>query len=159
MEEIQKKAHYIAVTGIIRNSEGKYLICKRGPNEKAFPNKWCVPGGKLEKGDFVNQPKDTSDHWLNVFEKTLQREILEETGLKIKNMGYVSNLAFIRPNGFSTLIISLYAEHDEGDVKLAKDELVDYNWVTLKEAKNYDLIENIHEQIQKVDEIFNKKPF
>ena len=71
MEEIQKKAHYIAVTGIIRNSEGKYLICKRGPNEKAFPNKWCVPGGKLEKGDFVNQPKDTSDHWLNVFEKTL----------------------------------------------------------------------------------------
>ena len=159
MEEIQKKAHYIAVTGIIRNSEGKYLICKRGPNEKAFPNKWCVPGGKLEKGDFVNQPKDTSDHWLNVFEKTLQREILEETGLKIKNMGYVSNLAFIRPNGFSTLIISLYAEHDEGDVKLATDELVDYNWVTSKEAKNYDLIANIPEQIQKVDNMFNKKHF
>jgi len=159
MEEIQKKAHYIAVTGIIRNSEGKYLICKRGPNEKAFPNKWCVPGGKVEKDDFVNNPKDTSDHWLDVFEKTLQREILEETDLKIKNIGYVSNLAFIRPNGFSTLIISLYAEHDEGDVKLATDELVDYNWVTSKEAKNYDLIANIHEQIQKVDNMFNKKHF
>ena len=159
MEEIQKKAHYIAVTGIIRNSEGKYLICKRGPNAKAFPNKWCVPGGKVEKDDFVNNPKDTSDHWLDVFEKTLQREILEETDLKIKNIGYVSNLAFIRPNGFSTLIISLYAEHDEGDVKLATDELVDYNWVTSKEAKNYDLIANIHEQIQKVDNMFNKKHF
>jgi len=159
MEEIQKKAHYIAVTGIIRNSEGKYLICKRGPNEKAFPNKWCVPGGKVEKDDFVNNPKDTSDHWLDVFEKTLQREILEETDLKIKNIGYVSNLAFIRPNGFSTLIISLYAEHDEGDVKLATDELVDYNWVTSKEAKNYDLIANIPEQIQKVDNMFNKKHF
>lgn len=159
MEEIQKKAHYIAVTGIIRNSEGKYLICKRGPNEKAFPNKWCVPGGKLEKDDFVNNPKDTSDHWLNVFEKTLQREIIEETALKIKNIGYVSNLAFIRPNGFSTLIISLYAEHDEGDVKLNQDELVDHKWVTMEEAKDYDLIENIYEQMQKVDNIFNKKAF
>ena len=84
---------------------------------------------------------------------------MEETDLKIKNIGYVSNLAFIRPNGFSTLIISLYAEHDEGDVKLATDELVDYNWVTSKEAKNYDLIANIHEQIQKVDNMFNKKHF
>ena len=135
MEEIQKKAHYIAVTGIIKNSEGKYLICKRGSNEKAFPNKWCVPGGKLEKKDFVNNPKDTSDHWLNVFEKTLEREITEETALKIKNIGYVSNLAFVRPNGFSTLIISLYAEHDEGEVILNKDELVDYKWVNLEEAK------------------------
>lgn len=159
MEEIQKKAHYITVTGIIRNSEGKYLICKRGPNEKTFPNKWCVPGGKLEKGDFVNDPKDTSDHWLNVFEKTLQREIIEETTLKIKNIGYVSNLAFIRPNGFSTLIISLYAEHDEGEVKLNQDELVDYKWVTIEEARDYDLIANIHEQMQKVDNIFNKKAF
>jgi len=159
MEEIQKKAHYISVTGIIKNSEGKYLICKRGPNEKAFPNKWCVPGGKLEKDDFINNPKDTSDHWLDVFEKTLQREILEETSLKIKNIGYVSNLAFVRPNGFSTLIISLYAEYAEGEVKLNQDELIDYKWVILKEAKNYDLIENIYEQIQKVDDFFNKKAF
>jgi len=159
MEEIQKKAHYIAVTGIIRNSEGKYLICKRGPNEKAFPNKWCVPGGKVEKNDFVNNPKDTSDHWLDVFEKTLQREIVEETQIEIKNIGYVSNLAFVRPNGFSTLIISLYAEHKNGEVKLAEDELVEHKWVNLEEAKNYDLIENIYEQIEKVDGFFNKKPF
>ena len=78
MEEIQRKAHYIAVTGIIRNYEGKYLICKRGPKEKTFPNKWCVPGGKLEKDDFVNSPKDTSDHWYNILEDTLEREVKEE---------------------------------------------------------------------------------
>ena len=34
------------------------------------------------------------------------------------------------------------------------DELVDYAWVTLEEIKNYDLIENIYEQIEKVDNIF-----
>mgnify|MGYP001561770325 FL=1 len=126
MEDVQEKAHYIAVTGIIRNSDGRYLICKRSPNEKVFPNKWCVPGGKVQKSDFVNTPKDTKDHWFAIFEKTLEKEILEETGLKIKNIGYVSNLALIRPNGFSTLIVSLHAQHDDGEVKLDKEELVDY---------------------------------
>jgi uncharacterized protein len=148
------KLHYISVTGIIRNKEGKYLICKRSENEKAFPGKWCVPGGKLEKNDFINNPKDTSDHWLNVFEKVLDREIFEETKVKIKNIGYVSNLAFIRPNGFSTVIISLFGEHESGDVILDKEALVDYAWVDLEEVKNYDLIENIYEQIKKVDNYF-----
>ena len=148
------KLHYIAVTGIIRNKEGKYLICKRSENEKAFPLKWCVPGGKLEKNDFINKPKDTSDHWLDVFEKVLGREIFEETGITIKNIGYVSNLAFIRPNGFSTVIISLYGEYEDGKVVLDNEELVDFAWVDINEAKNYDLIENIYEQIEKVDGIF-----
>jgi len=151
MKEIQEKTHYVVVTGIVRNKEGKYLICKRSSNEKAFPNKWCVPGGKVERDNFINDPKDTSSHWLNIFEKVLRREILEETGIKIKNIGYVSNLAFIRPNGFSTIIISLYADHDGGEVILNKEELVDYAWVTLEEAKEYDLIENIHEQIEQVE--------
>jgi len=151
------KVHYIAVTGIIRNKEGKYLICKRSENEKAFPGKWCVPGGKLEKKDFIDKPKDTSDHWLDVFEKVLEREIFEETRLKIKNIGYVSNLAFIRPNGFSTVIISLFAEHESGDVLLDKEALVDYNWVDLTQVKDYDLIENIYEQMEKVDNFFKDK--
>lgn len=155
MEEIKQKAHYISVTGIIINPEKKFLICKRGPNEKIFPNKWCVPGGKIEQKDFINNPKDTEDHWFDIFEKVLEREIFEETGIKIKNIGYVSNLALIRPNGFSTLIVSLFGEHDEGEVNLNKDELADYAWVTLEEAKEYDLIENIYEQIEKVAKRFD----
>jgi 8-oxo-dGTP pyrophosphatase MutT (NUDIX family) len=155
MDEIKQKAHYISVTGIIRNSEGKFLICKRGPNEKIFPNKWCVPGGKIEQKDFIDKPKNTKDHWFDIFEKVLEREIFEETGIKIKNIGYVSNLALIRPNGFSTIIVSLFGEHDDGEVKLNKDELADYSWVNLEEAKKYDLIENIYEQIEKVAKMFN----
>lgn len=153
----ENKVHYIAVTGIIKNKDGKYLICKRSENEKAFPGKWCVPGGKLEKNDFINKPKDTSDHWLDVFERVLEREIFEETGLKIKNIGYVSNLAFIRPNGFSTVIVSLYADYDSGEVSLDKEALVDYAWVDLNELKNYNLIENIYEQIEKVDRLSKKQ--
>lgn len=155
MDGIEEKTHYIAVTGII-HKDGKYLICKRSGKEKAFPNKWCVPGGKIERKDFINTKKDTSDHWLDIFEKTLTKEITEETNLKIKNITYVSSLAFIRPNGFSTLIVSLSAEYDSGEILLNQNELTEHAWVTLDEAKNYDLIENIYEQIKKVDER-NKK--
>ncbi len=152
MDDFKEKAHYIAVTGIIKK-DGKYLICKRSPNEKAFPNKWCVPGGKLEVKDFVNTPKDTSAHWFGVFEKALKREVKEETNLDITNLGYVSNLAFLRNNGFSTVIVSLFADHAEGSVVLKEDELTEHAWVTLDEAKKYDLIENIYEQIEKVDSL------
>ena len=148
---MQDKVHYIAVTGIIKNKNGKYLICRRSQNEKVFPGKWCVPGGQVQVKDLVDTPKDTNDHWFDIFEKTLQKEILEETNITIKNIGYVSNLALIRPNGFSTIIVSMHGEHDEGKVKLQEDELTEHAWVTLEEAKDYDLIENIWEQIEKVE--------
>jgi len=157
MDEVKEKAHYISVTGIVRNKEGKYLICQRSLKEKIFPGKWCVPGGKITQSDFINTKKDTKDHWFNVIENVLAKELFEETNIKIKNAGYVSNLALIRPNGFSTLIISMFAEHESGNVIMKQpEELVDFAWVDLKEAKNYDLIENIYEQIEKVDDVFSK---
>ncbi|MDD5331950.1 MAG: NUDIX domain-containing protein [Candidatus Nanoarchaeia archaeon] len=154
MEDVKEKVHYISVTGIIKKG-GKYLICKRSPNEKIFPSKWCVPGGKLTHSDFINTKKDTSDHWLNIFEKVLEREIYEETGIKIKNIGYVSSLVLLRPNGFSGVIVSLFADYSHGEIKLNDSELVDCAWVDLDEAKNYDLIENIYEQLVKVSKLGN----
>ncbi|MCK4670300.1 MAG: NUDIX domain-containing protein [Nanoarchaeota archaeon] len=152
---VATKVHYVSITGIIRRN-GRFLICKRSPNEKAFPNKWCVPGGKIEHSDFINAPKDTNDHWLDIFEKVLKKEIKEETNLDIKNIGYCSSLVFIRPNGYSTIIVSLYSDYEDGDIKLQADELSEYAWVTLAEAKNYDLIENIYEQLEKVEGIYKR---
>lgn len=156
IEQVKQKTNYVSVTGIIRK-DGKYLICKRSLNEKAFPGKWCVPGGKIEQSDFIHTKKDTADHWLNIFEKTLSKEVLEETNIRIKNIDYVSNLVFIRPNGFSTLIVSLCAEYAGGEVKLQDAELISYAWVTLETAKNYDLIENIYEQLCAVEKKYETK--
>ncbi|MBR9676566.1 NUDIX domain-containing protein [Candidatus Woesearchaeota archaeon] len=146
---MKEKTHYIAVTGIIKK-DGKYLICKRSPNEKVFPSKWCVPGGKLEQHDFVNDANDVGAYWLDVFEKVLKREVYEETGLEIDNIGYVSNLAFMRPNEYTTIIISLFADYASGEIKLHEKELVDHAWVTLSELKDYDLLDTLYEQIEKV---------
>ncbi len=145
-------AHYIVVTGVLINKEGKYLIAKRADWEKAFPGKWTVPGGKLEVLDYSLKKKDTSEHWYNVLENVLKREIIEETNLEIKNIGYVTSMVYIRPDEIPCLIISLFAElkDQNSQIKLC-NALTDYKWVDLNEAKNYDLIEGIYEELEILD--------
>lgn len=145
----ENKAHYISATGIIIK-EGKYLITKRAGNLKAFPNMWTVPGGKLELNDYKDKPKDTSQHWYNILENLLRREIKEEVGIEVKNIKYLTSMTFIRPDGIPALIISLFADHYNGEIKL-NEELVDYAWVGLREAKNYPLIEGIYEELEMLD--------
>ncbi|NQU98704.1 NUDIX domain-containing protein [Candidatus Woesearchaeota archaeon] len=145
----ENKAHYVVVTGIIIK-DGKYLVTKRAAHEKVFPNRWTVPGGKLEKDDYTSRPKDTDHHWYNVFEVLLKREVIEETNLKIKNIKYLTSLSFIRPDKIPVVVVSLYADYDSGDVKLCED-MTDHAWVTLEEAKKYDLIEGIYEELEMLD--------
>jgi len=146
-----KKSHYIVATGIVIK-DGKYLITKRAEWEKAFPGKWTVPGGKLEVKDYIDEKKDTSEHWYNILEKLLKREVREETGLEIKDIKYLTSMTFIRPDEIPVLVISLYADSFEGDVKLSND-MIDYKWVSLEEAKNYDLIEGIYEELEMLDKL------
>jgi len=147
----QQKAHYIVVTGIIIK-DGKFLITKRATTEKAFPNQWTVPGGKLEISDYINRQKDTDSHWYNILENLLKREVMEEVNLKIKNIRYLTSLVYIRSDNIPTLIISLYADYDSGDVKLC-NALTDYAWITLEQSKNYDLIEGIYEELEMLDRV------
>ena len=148
-------AHYVAVTGIIMK-DGKFLITKRSPNEKAFPNMWTVPGGKLDLNDYSKRPKDTSSHWYNVMEDLLRREVSEETGLKIKNIRYLTSLTFVRPDKIPVAVLSFYADHDSGEVVL-NEEAVDHAWVDLEEAKNYDLIEGIYDELVMLDQVLRGK--
>jgi 8-oxo-dGTP pyrophosphatase MutT (NUDIX family) len=138
-------AHYVAVTGIIVK-DGKYLITKFSDNHNAFPGQWTVHGGKLELKDYQNEKKDTNVHWYNVLEKVLKREVKEETGLEIKNINYLCNLTFIRLDGVPVVILSLYADHHEGEVVLS-DEMTNHKWVSLDEAKGFNLIEGIFDEL------------
>jgi 8-oxo-dGTP pyrophosphatase MutT (NUDIX family) len=138
--------HYLVVTGILVK-DGKFLIVKRADWEKAFPGRWTVPGGKLEVFDYVLREKDTPHHWYNVFEDLLKREVEEEVGLEFENIGYVTSMVYIRPDRVPCLIVSLYADAKEGEAKLC-NALTEYAWVDLKEAKDYDLIEGIYEELE-----------
>ncbi len=158
------KAHYIVVTGIIVK-KGKFLLTKRAASEKAFPDKWTVPGGKLETTDYFGKSGDlqektykkkTTQLWYNILENLLKREILEETNLRIKNIKYVTSLVYIRPDNIPTLIISLMADYSSGKVRLPA-EMSDFAWANLKEAKKYDLIGGIYEELEMAEKFLEGK--
>jgi len=148
----KNQAHYVTATVILVNKEGKFLIAKRAEWEKAFPEKWTVPGGKLEVLDYVLREKDTRVQWYNILENLAKREDLEEVGLKIGRLDYVTSLVYIRPDKIPSLIISLWTEliDEAPDIKLC-NALTDYKWVDLEEAKNFDLIDGIYEELEILD--------
>lgn len=145
----EKQVHYVSATVIVVK-DGKYLIAQRSQEEKAFPCWWTVPGGKLKTPDYMERPKDTDQHWYNVLEEVARREVMEEVGLEIKKLEYLTSLVYVRPDNIPSLIISFYGDHASGEVELCKD-LTDYKWVTLEEAKEYQLIEGIYEEIEILD--------
>jgi len=156
MEIKDKKLHRVALTAIVRK-EGKYLLLRRGMNEKAFPGRWTVPGGNLETDDYVNLPPTTKEgQWYNALEASLRREVREETGLEMEKVNYLTDITFVRPDGFPAVILSYWADYKEGDVRLDNDS-IDYAWVTTEEAEKYDLIEGILDEIKMVDKINKEK--
>ncbi len=138
--------HEVVITAIIVKDK-KFLIIKRSASKKRFPNMWTVPGGKLEISDYTKFKKDTTDYWYNVLEKTLAREIMEEVGIKIKDLEYVTSLATIHGDGNPSLVISCLAKYLSGKIKLQPEEVDDFAWVNLKEAQKYDLIGGIYEEL------------
>ncbi|OGF82497.1 hypothetical protein A3B18_00775 [Candidatus Giovannonibacteria bacterium RIFCSPLOWO2_01_FULL_46_13] len=141
-----KYLHEVAITAIIFK-DGKYLITRRSANKKRFPGMWTVPGGKLETDDYINLPKDTTDYWYNVLEKVLRREVKEEVGIDITNIVYVTSLATVHKDGNPSLVISCLADYLSGEVTLKKDEADEFRWVTLAEAKTYELIDGIYDEL------------
>jgi len=153
--EIQNiELHRITSTAII-HKDGKYLIVQRSLNKKVFPGKWTVPGGGLEVTDYINTPKTTKDAWYYALENSLKREIEEEVNLEVEKPNFLLDLVFIRPDNIPVVTLSYYCAFKSGEVKL-NDENVDYKWVNLEEAKNYDLISGIWEEIEMVSKILEK---
>lgn len=138
--------HEVAITAIIFK-EGKLLITRRAASKKRFPGLWTVPGGKLETKDYLELPKDTKDYWYNVLEKTLRREVREEVGIEIQNIEYVTSMATIHADGSPSLVISCLAGYKKGKVVLQEEESDNFAWVTLKEARGYELIDGIYDEL------------
>lgn len=147
MEPLSPFLHEVAITAIIVK-DGKYLITRRSMNKRRWPGEWTVPGGRLEVSDYANTPKDTHGYWYNVLEKTLRREVMEEVGLTIKNIEYVTSLATLHDDAAPSLVISCMADWESGEIVLQESETDKYEWVTLAEAKDYKLIDGIYEELE-----------
>lgn len=156
MTELDPRLHFVVATAIIVK-DGKFLIVKRAPHEKVFPNRWTVPGGKLVRYEYETLPKSADfGQWYNTVEWVLRKEVSEEVGLEIEKPNYLCDLIFIRSDGYPAVTLSYWCNYKSGEVKLCKD-LTDFAWVTFEEAKNYDLIEGILGELGEVDALIQKK--
>lgn len=134
---------------VVKN--GKFLITQRSEDKSRFPEMWTVPGGKLETDDYINLEKDTEHHWYNILEKVIEREVKEEVNLDIEHVEYVTSLAMVHEDGAPSLIISVMADYAGGDIELEPSETVDHAWVSVEEAKDYDLIDGIYDELVMAD--------
>ena len=147
------KLHEVAITAIIRK-DGKFLIIRRSANKKRFPHQWTVPGGRLETKDYTALKKDTEHYWYNVLERALTREVDEEVGLTIEHVEYLTSLATVHADGAPSLVISCVADYAAGEVTLQAEEADDHAWVTVEEAKGYDLIDGILDELVLAEQHF-----
>ena len=58
-------------------------------------------------------------------EQTVEREVFEESGLKIKNIRYIGSQPWSFPN---SLMLGFLADYDSGEIRIQKEELNDAAW-------------------------------
>jgi ADP-heptose:LPS heptosyltransferase/8-oxo-dGTP pyrophosphatase MutT (NUDIX family) len=139
LRALEKKETKV-VNAIIKHPENdKFLVIKR--KEGIHENKWAFPGGIVETGE--------SD------EQALAREIIEETGLELKNIiKKISEYSYLRPDSIQTKGTCFLVEVNNSNVKVEEDEISDFKWVSVEEFENMDHIEGLEREI--FDAFYNK---
>jgi len=126
------KTHFV-VTGIVKHKD-KFLILKKSPNDRNYPNCWSFCSG------FVKEFEPGEDSCV--------REIKEETGLdaKITKTGKIVEVIDQEKN--KRWVIAVYlCETDKTDVKLCHEN-VDSNWVTKEEFQNYPFVPGLTKDLK-----------
>lgn len=102
------------VGALIFNSKGEMFLM-RSPK---WQNKYVIPGGHIELGETM--------------EEALKREIMEETGLRIHDIKFLTFMEFIYGEEFwkkrHFIFFNFTAKTDDTNIKL-NDEGTEYIWV------------------------------
>jgi len=129
----------LVTCAIIENptQRGKYLITQR-PGDTHLALKWEFPGGKPEEGEDSQQ--------------ALEREMLEETGIKVKAIRSLGT----NPHSYEDRNIVLEAwicDFISGEIQ--KLGINDYAWKTPEEMRDYDMAEADLPFVEKLRQISN----
>lgn len=162
MAKKDKLFYFVANVVIYRKNDSRCLILKRSSTEKVHPNKYCVPGGKLEWQNLdPKKPTRINNDVLdfeNTIEDLLTREVQEEASLEIyPELKYLNSVAFIRPDEIPVVLVKFAAQYKNGEVKIEKDAFSDFAWVNETEILTYDCIDGIKEEIQKTITLFKNQ--
>ena len=155
-----KLFYFVANVVVYRPEDGRCLILKRDSREKVHPNKYAVPGGKLEWKDLdiANPTRMNGDviDFENSVEDLLRREVQEEAGIEIEpELVYINSVSFVRPDEIPVILVKFAARYKSGEVLLEQGAFTDHAWVNADEIRSYDCIEGIPAEVAKTITLFS----
>ena len=102
---------------IVLVNRGEEVLLAR--NVRSPGNFYSTLAGFVEPGESI--------------EEAVHREVLEEVGIRIKNLKYFSSQPWPFPN---SLMLGFHAEYDSGDILLQEDEIADAKWFHYTDMPN-----------------------
>lgn len=125
---LQDDEYHLTVLGIVKNTDGKYLITKRVMTKAWAPGWWEVSGGACQAGE------DSAD--------AVRREILEETGLDVTDYegGYQFTYHRENPGKGDNYFVDVYrfcGPFTEQDVHPQEEETDGFMLATLEQIEAF----------------------
>lgn len=116
--------YHLTVLGVVCRPDGRYLITKRSETKSWAPGHWEVSGGGVKAGE------ESLD--------AVRREVLEETGLDVRNAegGYVFSYRRDNPEEKDNYFVDIYRfvlDFEEKDLKVETDETAGFSLATKEE--------------------------
>ncbi len=144
----QKKYSIVVNALVVKNN--KVLLAKRSMREKHVPGLWSPPGGKVE---------ETGVSW-NALQKTAKREVMEETGIEIKDKMFllINNTFEHYEDGLLVMAITFLCFYKKGNPEPLEDT-VDVQWVSEEEISEYEFTHsNVKNYVVKGFEMLKNNP-
>lgn len=141
---LQEGEYHLSVLGVIRRSDGKFLITKRAQSKPWAPGWWEVPGGAAIAGE------SSVD--------AIRREILEETGLDVSEAAGGLLFDYHRENikegdNYFVDVYRFERDFEESDISLQAGETDAFLFADLEQIQAF-AREGIFLHYQSIQEAF-----
>ncbi len=121
--------------GVLVKDGDRFVLVRRG--REPAKGRWAVPGGMIEVGERI--------------EEAARREILEECGLKIDRLRFLTVYEFIQKEAqdvlYHMVVLEYCADYVEGVLK-AGDDAEAVGWFCEKDLETLDCSETVREVVR-----------
>ncbi len=124
---LQDGEYHLTVLGVVRHTDGRFLITRRALDKAWAAGCWEVPGGAAMAGEASRA--------------AVNREVLEETGLDVSSLPGELLLTYCRenPGEGDNYFVDCYRftmDFSADDVRLRASEALEFKLATLEEIRS-----------------------